>query len=66
MMETIIAIACGVIVGGGILTLVWRIMSSDRDQKKLDEGFAQLSRPVTEAGPAAPEEAKAEAAKAKQ
>lgn len=54
MMETIIAIACGLVVGGGILTLVWKIMTGDREQKKLDEGFAHLSRaPVEKEAPKA-------------
>lgn len=41
MMENIIAIGVGVIVAGGILTLVWRILAGDREQKRLD---AELDR----------------------
>lgn len=55
MMETIIAVGVGVVVGGGILTLVWKILVGDREQKKLDEELARFL----------PEEKKAEAGKAK-
>lgn len=40
MMETVIAVGVGVVVAGGILTLVWRILLGDREQRQLD---AQLS-----------------------
>jgi hypothetical protein len=42
MMETIIAIGVGVVVAGGILTLVWRILAGDREQKRLEEGLGRL------------------------
>lgn len=42
MMETLIAVGVGVVVVGGILTLVWRILTGDREQKKLDEELARF------------------------
>lgn len=47
MMETIIAVGVGVVVGGGILTLVYRILTGDREQQRLDE---ELARYVPEEG----------------
>ena len=43
MMETLIAVGVGVVVAGGILTLVWRILTGDRQQKRLDEQLAQFA-----------------------
>jgi hypothetical protein len=42
MMETIIAVGVGVVVGGGILTLVYRILTGDREQRRLDEDLARF------------------------
>ena len=42
MLEHIIAIAVGLIVGGGILTLVWRILRGDSDARALDEALSQF------------------------
>lgn len=50
MMETLIAVAVGVVVAGGILTLVWRIVAGDRQQKKLDQELARFSRAPVEPG----------------
>ncbi|MFZ9887048.1 MAG: hypothetical protein ACO3JL_06050 [Myxococcota bacterium] len=43
MMETVIAISVGVVVAGGILTLVWRILAGDREQRRLEEQLSRLS-----------------------
>jgi hypothetical protein len=42
IMEDIIAVAVGLVVGGGILTLVWRILRGDRDEKALDEALSKF------------------------
>lgn len=42
MMETVIAVGVGVVVGGGILTLVWRILLGDREQRRLDVQLSNL------------------------
>lgn len=42
MMETVIAVGVGVVVGGGILTLVWRILLGDREQRRLDDQLSNL------------------------
>lgn len=42
MMETLIAIGVGVVVAGGILTLVWRILTGDREQKRLESDFERF------------------------
>lgn len=42
MMETIIAVGVGVVVGGGLLTLVYRILAGDREAKKLDDALSEL------------------------
>lgn len=43
-MENIIAIGTGLVVGVGILTLVWRILVGDREIKRLDEALSQFVR----------------------
>ncbi len=56
MMETLIAVGVGVVVVGGILTLVWRILTGDRQQKRLEEQLAQFAlqdKPGAEGKPGA-------------
>lgn len=48
-MENIIAIVTGLVVGIGILTLVWRILVGDREIKRLDEALSQFV-PAEETG----------------
>lgn len=36
MMETIIAIGVGVVVGGGLLTLVYRILAGERGAREIE------------------------------
>lgn len=43
MMENIIAVGVGLVVGGGLLTLVYRILAGDRETKKLDEALSSLA-----------------------
>jgi hypothetical protein len=50
--EDIIAIGVGVIVGGGILTLVWRILTAGREEKRLQEELSQFAKPAEESGKA--------------
>lgn len=45
MAEHFIAIGVGVVVGGGILTLVWRILAGDREEKALEEALDQFKAP---------------------
>jgi uncharacterized membrane protein YccC len=42
IMEDIIAVAVGLVVGGGILTLVWRILRGDKDERALDEALSKF------------------------
>lgn len=44
-MESIIAVGVGVVVGGGILTLVYRILWGERDQARVDAELRALARP---------------------
>lgn len=52
-METIIAIGVGLVVGGGILTLVYRILWGERGQARVDAELRALARPPTGASPPA-------------
>jgi hypothetical protein len=42
MMETVIAIGVGLVVGGGLLTLVYRILAGDPERRKIDAALADL------------------------
>lgn len=44
MMETLIAISVGVVVGGGILTLVYRILVGERAEAKMENALAELAK----------------------
>jgi hypothetical protein len=44
MMETLIAISVGVVVGGGILTLVYRILVGDREDARVENALAELAK----------------------
>ena len=44
MMETLIAISVGVVVGGGILTLVYRILVGDRADAQVENALAELAK----------------------
>jgi uncharacterized membrane protein YccC len=52
--EHFIAVAVGIVVGGGILTLVFRILTGGREEKQLDDALDRYAQ-----------EAKAEAAAGK-
>ena len=41
-MENIIAVGVAVVVIGGIITLVYRIVAGDREEKKLEQEVAQV------------------------
>lgn len=44
MMETLIAISVGVVVAGGILTLVYRILVGDRADAQVENALAELAK----------------------
>lgn len=44
MMETLIAISVGIVVGGGILTLVYRILLGDREDARMENALAELAK----------------------
>lgn len=44
MMETLIAISVGIVVGGGILTLVYRILVGDRADAQVENALAELAK----------------------
>jgi len=50
MAEHLIAIGVGLVVGGGILTLVWRILSGDREEKALEDALDQFAPKTSESG----------------
>ena len=49
MAEHLIAIVVGLVVGGGILTLVWRILTGDREQKAMESALDQFAKPEAKA-----------------
>ena len=52
MMENIIALGVGLVVVGGLLTLVYRILAGDREAKKLDKALSSLTNESLANGPA--------------